>query len=97
MTQIASRHTSPAVLVIRVAQALSLVGLLSFLVSGAGSPAGFFTLLALVMATGAASGVLATRHSPWRVSLLAAVFGAAAGFVVTWGLLYAGVVFFGDG
>jgi hypothetical protein len=94
MDEVASRHTSRAVLVIRVAQALSLVCLLSFLVSGAGSPAGFFTLLALVMATGAATGVLATRHSPWLLSLAAAAVGAAVGFAVTWVLGYVGVVFF---
>ncbi len=97
MSQVASRQSSPAVRVTRGAQALSLVALLYLFLFEARSPAEFFTLLSLVMATGAATAVLAARAASRLVRVLAALLGAVVAFVLVWSLFYVGLFFFGEG
>ncbi len=97
MSQLTSRQPSRAVRVTRGAQALALVALLYLFLFEARLPAEFFTLLSLVMATGAATAVLAARDASRVVRVLAALAGAVVAFVLVWSLFYVGLFLLGEG
>ncbi len=98
MKDVAGRQSLTAVRAIKAAGALSLVVFLYLVVFRAGGPAEFYTLLSLIVMTGAAASVLyAQRRDASRpVLLLAAVIGAALTWVIVYNLVVVGAVFFAE-
>lgn len=99
MTGAVSRHRSLDPALIGVVGAMGVISVLYVLRFGARSPLEYYGLTALLIAGGAALGVMYGRRQrmPWRGLALTALSGAGLAFLLTAALSVLGLLFVGDG